>query len=261
MKGLVKCIIAGVVIIVIGVVLLIVGLSQSGWSFEPDVEFTTETYTAEHDNTAIDIEIDAGVLKTQFYDGDKIYVEYPVAKNFRTNVYEKNGTLFFETGYRKFFYVWGTPKFPETVIKLPRNVVFDVELDINAGTVHLEEGKFGKVELEMSAGTLNCGGIDCSSLKLHISAGSMSVGTVSCNALDLHMSAGSAKIEKINCADSKIKVSAGSIKLGYTGDRNEYRILTDISAGSCNVSSQEGTTNKKIDIDVSAGSVKLEFGV
>lgn len=260
MKGMVKCIIAGAVIAVIGVIFLIVGLSQSGWAFAPDIDFTTQTFTAEHDNTAIDIDIDAGTLKAEYYDGDKIYVEYPVAKNFRTNVYEKNGTLYFKTDYTLVFY-WGTPKIPDTVIKLPKDVVFDVKLDIGAGTVNLADGKFGKVDLDMSAGTLKCGGIDCSSLKLKISAGTLSADAVSCRSLDMHMSAGTAKIDKLTCADTKAKVSAGTVKIGYTGDRSEYRIFTDVSAGSCNVSSQDGTTDKTIDIDVSAGTVKLDFGV
>lgn len=263
MKGVIKTVIAGAVIIGIGVALLVIALSQNGWSIDPNVEFTTETYTAENENTALDIHIDAGTLRTEYYDGDAIYVEYPAAENLTTKVYEKDGTFHFENDFRWNFFMFGfgTLKIPDTVIKLPKGIEYDIDLGIAAGTVNLADGKFGKVELDMSAGTIKCEDMDCSSLKLHISAGTVSLGAVDCGSLDMHMSAGTAKIESLNCGNTKLKVSAGTAKLGYTGSREEYRISTSVSAGSCNVSSQSGTTDKAIDINLSAGTVKVEFAV
>ena len=160
MKGVIKCVIAGAIIIGIGVALLVVGRSINGWSFQTNVEFEMQSYTAESENTALDIEIEAGVLRTEYYDGDNIYVEYPFAQNFKTTVYEKHGTFHFENDFRTFFFVFGTPKIPETVVKLPQGIAYDIELHMSAGTVKLAGGEFGKIDLHMSAGTLKCESMD-----------------------------------------------------------------------------------------------------
>lgn len=260
MKGFVKCIIAGVVIIFIGAALFITGFALNGWNFKNDVNFTMQSYTAEYDDTAIDIKIDAGSLRTEFYDGDKIYVEYPVAKRYNTTVTESGGTLYLKSEYR-FFFNFGNVNIPDTVVKLPQGSVFEVRTEMNAGSVTLADGKYGRVELEMNAGTFKTDALECPSLEIDIDAGTVSAGTVICDTLLLDMSAGTAKIADFTCGKTDIKASAGTIKLGFTGGMEEYGISTDVSAGSCNVSPQRGTTDKTIDIDISAGTVKLEFGV
>lgn len=256
MDGVFKWIIVGSVIIGTVIALVIIWLTLGG-----NVKFEMQTYTAQNENTALEIETEACALRTEYYDGDKIYIEYPVSKNFRATVYEKEGTFHFKNDSRAFFLLFVKPKFPDIVIKFPHGASYDIGLKMSAGTVNLAGGRFGRAELHMSAGTLKCDGMDCFSLKLKASAGTASLGTVSCNSLDINMSAGSAKIQKLDCADTKIKVSAGSVKLGYTGVREEYRVFKNVSVGSCNVSSQNGTTDKTIDINASAGSVNLDFGV
>ena len=67
-------------------------------------------------------------------------------------------------------------------------------------------------------------------------------------------------IGKLTCPKINIDLSAGSVKLGVVGQKSEYSISVDKSAGSCNVANQSGTDiDKKIDIDMSAGSVTINF--
>ena len=256
MEGVFKWIIVGSVIIGTIIALIIIWLALSG-----TVKYEMQTYTAVNDNTALDIEIEAGALRTEYYYGDKIQVEYPVSKSFRSNIYEKDGTFHFKNDFRAFFILFVNPKIPDIVIKLPHGAYYDINLGMSAGKVNLAGGRFGKAELQMSAGTLKGEGMDCSSLKLKISAGAAALGRVNCHSLDMHMSAGSASIDRVTCTDTKLRVSAGSVKLGYTGLSEEYRIIKHVSVGSCNVAAQNGITDKTIDINVSAGSVKLDFGV
>ena len=104
------------------------------------------------------------------------------------------------------------------------------------------------------------GEIVCPTAKCHVSAGSVKLEGLTCSSTDCHVSAGSVKLSNVNCPVIDLDVSAGSIKLGVLGNKEEYNILVDKSAGSCNVSSQQGTdADKKIDIDVSAGSIEVNF--
>ncbi len=92
MKSVIKALIAGAVIAAIGVIILIAGLSVNGWKFE-NIKYTMQTFTAENENTALDIRLNTGSLRTEFYDGDRIVIEYPTAKRFETLVAEDEGKI------------------------------------------------------------------------------------------------------------------------------------------------------------------------
>lgn len=256
MEGVIKWIVVGSFIIGTVIAIPIIWLALVG-----NVKYEIQTYTAVNENTALDIKIEAGALRTEYYAGDKMHIEYPVAKCYTAEIYERDGTFHFKNDFRAFFFLFVKPKVPDIVLKLPYGACYDLSLKISAGAVNLAEGKFQSADLHMSAGSLKSAGLNCSSLKLRISAGSAAFGAVCCDTLTMNMSAGSAKVERLTCTDTKVKVSAGSAKLGLTGRCEEYSISKSVSAGSCNASAQRGTTDKTIDVSLSAGSVKLDFGV
>ena len=207
-----------------------------------NVKCEMRTYTASNENGALDIKIEAGTLRTEYYDGNKIQVEYPVAKCYTAEIYERDGVFHFKNDFRAFFFLFVKPKVPDIVLRLPYGSRYDLRLNLSAGAVNLADGKFQNADVNMSAGSFKCSGICCHSLKLNVSAGS-------------------ANMQNLTCTGTKIKVSAGSAKLGFTGRREEYSISKSVSAGSCDASAQNGTTDKTIDVNVSAGAVKLNFAV
>ena len=240
MKGMVKVIIAGVIIIAIGAAVLITALALSGWNLK-GVEFETQTFTAENENTALKVEISAGTLVTQYYDGDKVVIEYPVANNFNAEITERGGCVYYKTKI-KWHASWFIKNYPQTVIKLPANTAFKVDIDMSAGTVELADGKYSDIIIDMSAGTFKAGAVEC-------------------NKFDCDLSAGTVKVDKIAVNTTKIDVSAGTAKLGFTGEQSEYGVTAKVSAGTCNVSTHQGSTFKTIDVHVSAGTVNLSFNV
>lgn len=239
-KSMVKGIIAGVIIIIIGAAIMITGLALSGWKIEGG-NFEMQTFTAESDNSALNIDIGAGTLVTEFYDGDKVVIEYPVAKNYVTEVGERDGGVYYNAKFKWYVFL-GNYDIPNTVVKLPNGVDFKIDIDIDAGTVRLADGRYSEVSVDINAGTFKANAIECSSLK--------------CD-----MSAGTVKIDAVTCNTTAIEVSAGTANLGFTGDKSEYGITAKVSAGSCNVDGQTGSTDKTINVKVSAGTVKLSFNV
>ena len=238
MKGIVKCVIAGAVIIGIGLAIVLGTLGVNGCSVKKP-EFTTNTYTAENDNTALKIRINAGSFKTEFYDGDKITIEYPVASVYKTEISENDGVFRYESELKKTWFM-GNLNIPDTVIKLPESVRFNLDVEVNAGTVNIAGGEYGKVDAEVNAGTLKAEGIKCEKFIAEVHAGTMNV-------------------TKLDCADIKAEISAGSLKLDIDGAKADYNIKADVSAGSCNVSSQTVENGKSLDVDCSAGSIKVTF--
>lgn len=257
MKAIVKGLIIGGIIAAIGVIILVATLALNGWSVK-DTNFEMQTYTAVYDASSIEIDAGPGSVKTEFYDGDKIIIEYPTSKRYKSEITDTETVLKYKSKTR-WFINFGIVDIPDTIIKMPAGTVMNVEFDIGAGSAYLADGAYGKVDIDIGAGSFNAANIGCADLKCNVSAGAVKISAITCNTADIDVSAGSLKIDKITCQKTVIDVSAGSANIGFTGVQSEYRITTDVSAGSCNVIPQAGTTDKTIDVDVSAGSVNISF--
>lgn len=262
MKTLGNIFIAGIVILIIGIVVLVVALGLNDWSFNGTAEFETKTYTADKsDLSELDITVNAGPARTEFYDGDKIIIEYPENSKFKPTITESANELQFKSGSFKWYNVsfWGNVKIPETVIKLPKNTVFDLDMVLNAGALTIESGAYGEVDITVNAGTLSGGNIISNNFSGKVNAGSLKIDGIKCPELVCKVNAGSLRLESVNCPEINAKVNAGTLNLQIDGIKSEYSISVDKSAGDCSVSGQHGTTDKTLFIDISAGSATINF--
>ena len=73
MKGYVKCIIAGAIILGIGIAVLLVALALNGWHFDfkefsfNETEYEMKSYTAENQYTDLKVDISAGEVEVVYY--------------------------------------------------------------------------------------------------------------------------------------------------------------------------------------------------
>ena len=259
MSGTVKAVIAGIVILVIGTIIFVITLACNGWSFK-GAKYEMQKYVSANGVNCLDLEIGAGALKFEYSDIENIEIDYPESSQFNVSVGENAGKLSFS--FKKKWYAsflsWYSP---EIIIRLPSVAVYDLNLDMNAGTVYLGSGNFGDVSLDIDAGTVKIMTANCESLRMEMNAGTFRAEEIICPVIDVDMSAGTMTAAKVTADRTKVNLDAGTLKLGFTGDRAEYGISSKISAGSCNVSSQTGSTTKTIDVDLSAGTAKFEFNV
>ena len=239
MKAIWKGLIAGIILIAIGAGIIITTLAVNGWKIK-DINYTMKTFTAQSDVALIDVDVDAYTLKTEFYDGDKIEISYPESKALKTRISEKDGKLKFETDTKWYASLFNFTKPPETVVKLPKDKVYDIIIDLGAGTVKLADGVYGNINIDVSAGTLSATGVTCDKIVCDVSAGTLN-------------------IKELTCPDIKADVSAGTLNLGIAGAKEDYTIRASVSVGSCNVTNQTGATGKKLDVDCSAGKISVNF--
>lgn len=234
--------IVGAIFICIGLILVFSTGFSTGWKFL-NVEWEMKVYECEKDAEIDDIDLDfsAGMLKVVFYEGDVIQVRYPKCEQVNTQFSVKNKTLKVTPVVNWHIQFMWFNKVPTTTVFIPNGMQLGLKLNVSAGMVTIDEGTFKKVDVKMSAGVLEMGDVDCGSFTVDMSAGSINVKKLACDDIDLDLSAGSANI-------------------GVVGAKYEYSIKTSVSAGSCNVKNQSGSTVKKLSVDMSAGSVKITFG-
>lgn len=249
----------GLVVFFIGIGVLIAGLAFNDWKF--NVEYDMQTYNSTEENTVLDLNLAAGEMYVGFYDGENIEVEYPSSYRYGYEVKEKNGTLTVEPKQHFgmwFGFLWN--RVPAVVIRIPQGKVMQLNLDMSAGKIEIADGEFTSVKAHMSAGWTNLGNLKCGKFVSRISAGKLDVKGLECTDFDLHLSAGAVNVNQIKCDVIDVDLSAGSADLTVNGAKSEYYITVDKSAGSCNLSGQQGTVaGKVIDIDLSAGSVNVHF--
>ena len=256
-RWIVPVCIGAVLLIAVMIFLIIFALSRR--LVVRDLEMTQ--FTAQGEIEELTIKNSAGNVRTEYYEGDKVVVDYPVSDWFEMTIEEKDGTLFVSGLKNKHWFSFiAVSNIPSTVIKIPQGSVLKLDVTVNAGSVALAQGQFKEVDVTVNAGSLGSLGITCTQFTSKLNAGAISFAALKCETLNCKVSAGAFDIDSLTCPLVTVSVSAGSVGVRVNGRKEDYTILVDKSAGSCNVKSQTGTDpEKKIDIDVSAGSVNIAF--
>lgn len=256
---------------VLGVLLIINVIS---WATTPN--FVIKTFTASTNAQSLNISGFAGEIKTQIYDGEQIVIEYPYSDRVGYSAFENDGKVTLSHNTSVFWF--NAKKMPETVIKIPQKVALNLDATIDAGTFYLCDGQFGTVNLDLNAGSVHVGEITCANFDCDIDAGQLEANgviceyfscdidageanlkSVECNSTEIEVDAGSMEISRCLTDNIKISVNAGEAKIAMVGNLNEYTVKTQVSVGSCNLNPQTGTTKKTIDINVSVGDVTVMF--
>lgn len=259
MKGLGKSLAAGIVIIIFGVAILLVALGLNGWTLKTDWE--SMEFESQSQITSLHLDYSAGDVETVFYDGDKIRVEYPTSKVYKTEVKEADGKLSVISGKRHWydFSLWWFLKVPTARIYIPNGSVIDLDIILNAGTLKIPDGGFGKVDIKMNAGKIDLGKIESEKFDCYVNAGALYAENIICGEFRTEVNAGSADFKNLTSASVNLKVNAGSLNADINGNENDYTVTVDKNAGSCNISDHTGATDKKINVEVNAGSVSVNF--
>lgn len=259
-KTLKGTLIAGAVLICLGLVLVLAIGFSSGWDVT-DSQWEKKEYVTTKGTTISDIDLNltAGRLNIEFYRGSVIKVEYSENKNVTTQCEVEGQTLKIQSIIHWHVQFLWFNKIPETTVYIPRDTQLNLKLQMDAGTVSVGEGQFNNVNIKMEAGVLSFADTNCNNFDLNMNAGTMKVSKIQCSVFKVDINAGTLNVAGLQSHDITLDLSAGTAKLGVIGKKSEYNIRAEVSAGSCNVRNQNGTTLKTISIDVSAGSANLSF--
>lgn len=255
-------IIIGIIIFVVGLAIFIVGGLSGGFK---DDKWTENEFNATESVNALDIEIDIGTTDVQFYEGDQVLVTYPTSNIYAYSVNVTDGkltvkphqNLLAQFSILHFFYFHNVPK---VKVCIPNGtVISETIIKLNAGTIHISEGNYGKTSLKVNAGTLSAENLNCETFSAKVNAGTAKINGLVSTVSTVKLNAGTLYLNRIDGKNFSAKVNAGTLNAKMLHAKSEYTISVDKSAGSCNVSSQRGSTEKVINIDLSAGSCNVSF--
>lgn len=261
MKSVWKAVIVGAIIIAIGIITVVITLALNGWTVSADWE--TKTYESENDVSTVKIDYSAGGISTRFYDGEKLKIEYPETDRYTVTVGEENGVLNITSGKRHWYDIglWGV-NIPSATVYIPNGKAVNLELTLNAGKINIAKGGYADIDVTVNAGTVTAQIVTCSSFDCKINAGSATINGMTCTGkTNCEVNAGSIEFCDFVCNEIDADINAGSLRLDIRGERAEYTINAERSAGSISgASNQTGTKpDKKLDLNVSAGSVDVTF--
>ena len=263
MKGFVKCIIAGAVILGIGIAILIIALAVNGWKFDfKETEYEMKSYTAEGKFDTLSVDISAGEVEIVYYDGETIKFDYPENNRFTATVTESNSEISFVSKKKHFWdwINWGTPSLPKTTISVPQDCKLNLNIDLNAGTINLPDGEFEKLNLHLNAGEIKGNEITASSVECKMNAGAAKFESLQCASSTFKLNAGTIEISRLECDKITANFNAGTATFGVVGTATEYTVDITKNAGSCNIDNHTGTNAaKSITGKMNAGTLKVSF--
>lgn len=262
MKGYVKTIIAGAIILGIGTAVILIVGGLSNWQYgSGDIgEYEMKSYEAQSGVKNLTVDFSAGELKVVFGDTDKISVSYPENGRYTTKFEEEGENLYVSTGRKHWYdFIVGIKKYPVTTITLPQNSELNFVFEMNAGKAEIDGGSFSNISIELNAGKITLGAASCKILTCEVNAGDLTVSGAECSRAVLEVNAGDMIVNDLVSSDIDAEVNAGAMNITVDGVESEYTISRDVNAGSCNASERTGTTDKKIDIEVNAGSLNISF--
>lgn len=287
----------GLGVVITGVVFSVVGLALAGAcakaaydDFKDNSNYVQGEFKL-NDSKKITIEASEGTLNLHHSTTSESYVKYNVLEYCKVKYDEEENKIELRRKWR-----WGLVLF--TWYKENKSTVdvyltdddYDAYLELNAGKFNVDSDfNFNTLTIDVSAGEFNFNGdinvkddayfkISAGDLnlngsvkvedeaKLKVSAGDMEVKYLEANKVTSNVSAGDMTITKVKSDDIYFKISAGDINMNILGDKADYKIKIEESAGSCYINDkstkgdyekEEGTKN--LEGHLSAGSAKINF--
>jgi len=286
-KGVV---IAGIILSVIGIA--IAGVSAKGAYdyYKNNAKYVQGEFKL-NDSKKITIEASEGTLNLHHSTTSESYVKYNVLEYCKVKYDEEENKIELRRKWAWTFVLFTWYKDNKSTVDVYlTDDDYDAYLELNAGKFNVDSDfNFNTLTIDVSAGEFNFNGdinvkenatfkISAGDLNLNgnvkvekeanlkVSAGDMDVKYLEANKITTKVSAGDMTLEKVKSDDIYFKISAGDIKVNILGDKADYKIKIEESAGSCYINDkstkgdyekEEGSKN--LEGHLSAGTARINF--
>lgn len=219
---------------------------------------------------SLSIELGAGELavETKAGGGDTIDLSFDGIGNCDYKV--EDGTLYIE-GFKGITIAGNTVSANEIVVKIPENMYFEeVDMQIGAGIVSIENCKVGELEAAIGAGEVTMDKLEVTELLAEIGAGQLEVTDATVQNAELDISMGECIFEGTISGDLEADCDMGNLELSLTGKETDHDYKLSCAAGNISVGGFEFSglaTSREIDnnaegcfdINCNMGNIVVEF--
>ncbi len=220
--------------------------------------------------SSLSMELGAGELKieTKADGGDTIDLSFDGLGNCDYRV--EDGTLYIE-GFKGITIAGNTVSANEIVVQIPENMYFEeVDMEIGAGIVSIENCKVGEFETAIGAGEVIMEKLEVMELSAEIGAGQLEVTDAVIQNADLDISMGECVFEGTISGDLEANCDMGNLELILTGKEADHDYKVSCAAGNVTIGDFEFAglaTSREIDnnaegcfdINCNMGNIVVEF--
>lgn len=117
----------------------------------------------------------------------------------------------------------------------------------------------GSVNITCSSGNIDGRGVTCGSFSSDVKSGGISIADITAGSVRASASSGHLEFTGLNATDTALTVSSGSIKAYLIDAVTNYRVTSNVSSGSSNISTGNYGTEKTLSVSASSGSIRVYF--
>lgn len=177
------------------------------------------------------IEMDAGAVETEQYDGDTVQV-YIYQKDSRIQAEQDGSELFIEQKGRGLF----RKNAKAVKLYIPRDLTFD------------------KVELDLGAAAFNSDGLRADEISAEIGAGDMDVqGRIRAKKSSWEVGTGAVALDYLDCEKTELETGVGSMDVVLSGRQEDYSLDGKLGVGSLDFGDFSGDMPGEHEINQNAG--------
>lgn len=203
-------------------------------------------------------------------DGDKITVEYVECESNRYDTDVNNGVLEIKSKdvlnaenrrrnwADRIFNIDFHRHSDYTVnVRIPKNILVDLNISADYGEVSAADGKFKAVECKMDFGGVELSGIQAERVTVASDLGDVELKNVQAD-INVECNYGEIRLDRIKGKNITIDNDCGDVKGTIAGKEQDYTINAETNMGDKNLQNRTGGQNR-LDISVDLGDINIKF--
>ena len=141
----------------------------------------------------------------------------------------------------------------------------DIDVDMASGKSNISNLRAGKVKITYTSGTATLENVTADNAKFEYMSGGLKMNGVTLKKLDIESTSGNADIEGAINGDIDIDMMSGSVKMALDTPEKSFSKKIDKLSGSVKINGEQAHTEKdgsapyELDIDITSGSVNIDF--
>lgn len=244
---------------------------ESNVEFKNDYEITkgnVDRFCPGEDIRKLELELGGCVVNFAYSENGYLYLQADNAYKFQSHL---NGNTLHVKAEGRSMENWADTESCSITLFVPTDYAFDeVEVNLGAGYVQLEELYAKKASFEVGAGEIDISYAEMSKMDISVGAGSVIVADMAVDELDAEIGMGSFQAEGDITRKADIECSMGYVSLYLNGEESDFNYKLDGSMGNIEIGGMsfsgfgqekkiENGASKDIEVECSMGNISILF--